>query len=178
MSGPQLLDAPLRPPEEPIHVQAVGVGRHLGRDPDHQSPTSVFAKVVSPSPKTPLRAAKQISTCCLVAGRRSAFSVASRTPRPGPRPLQRQEAGPLADRAGGRGVGPRPRDGRAPRQAAFLDGRGGAAPARAVPRRAGPGEPMTSGKPLISGETALPRPKRPRGRWSPHGCRRVPSGGS
>ncbi len=34
MSGPQLLDAPLRPPEEPIHVQAVGVGRHLRRDPN------------------------------------------------------------------------------------------------------------------------------------------------
>src|SRR5919107_753925 len=36
ISGPQLLDVPLRPSEEPVHVQTVGVGCHLRRHPDRQ----------------------------------------------------------------------------------------------------------------------------------------------
>src|SRR5215204_579512 len=37
MSGPQLLDAPLWPPEQPVDVQTVGVGCHLRRDPGDQT---------------------------------------------------------------------------------------------------------------------------------------------
>src|SRR5215212_8457204 len=36
ISRPQLLYASLRPSEEPVDVQTVGVGRHLRRDPDRQ----------------------------------------------------------------------------------------------------------------------------------------------
>src|SRR5215213_6043363 len=36
ISGPQLLDAPLRPAQQPVDVEAVGVGSHLRRDPGDQ----------------------------------------------------------------------------------------------------------------------------------------------
>src|SRR5215203_6321126 len=36
ISGPQLLDAPLRSAQEPVDVEAVGVRADLGRDPGRQ----------------------------------------------------------------------------------------------------------------------------------------------
>src|SRR5918995_3543268 len=36
ISGPQLLDAPLRPAQEPVDVETVGVSADLGRDPGRQ----------------------------------------------------------------------------------------------------------------------------------------------
>src|SRR5215210_4231351 len=37
MSCPEFLDAPLRPAQEPVDVEAIGVGRHLGGDPGDQT---------------------------------------------------------------------------------------------------------------------------------------------
>ncbi len=48
ISGPKLLDAPLRPPEEPVDVETVGVGRHLRRDPGDRSRERLCQRPVHP----------------------------------------------------------------------------------------------------------------------------------
>ena len=50
ISGPELLDAPLRTIQMPANQQGEGVGADLRRDPGGQSPTRVVANV-SPRPK-------------------------------------------------------------------------------------------------------------------------------
>src|SRR5215203_1384966 len=81
ISCPQLLDAALRAPRNPVDVEAVGVSADLRRDPGSQ-PDERGGQSLAQT-KDPLEARKSnlsISICCLTPRRRSERSVAKRMP--------------------------------------------------------------------------------------------------
>ena len=76
ISCPEFLDAPLRPAQEPVDVEAIGVGRHKVAAILVTKPVSVLASVV-PMPNQRLRAAKHTCTCWRIGAR---LSEPSRSP--------------------------------------------------------------------------------------------------